>query len=133
MITSHSGGDGELEVLGLLDVLAREVPRVEGGRDQDVCVDDVLGKVRIRSLLVRRDNELDVVLLAVVGQTEGVLNLPYAEQMILSSVFVRWMRVYRRAASRSARGERTRSGRTILATHGSEQALFLLSVLAADI
>ena len=125
MITSHSGGDGELEVLGLLDVLAGEVSRVEGGRDQDIRVDDVLGKVRIRSLLVRRDNELDVVLLAVVGQTEGVLNLPYAEQMILSSVFVRWMR--------SARGERTRSGRTILATHGSEQALFLLSVLAADI
>jgi hypothetical protein len=131
VITSHSGGDGELEVLGLLDVLAGEVSRVEGGRDQDIRVDDVLGKVR--SLLVRRDNELDVVLLAVVGQTEGVLNLPYAEQMILSSVFVRWMRVYRRAASRSARGERTRSGRTILATHGSEQALFLLSVLAADI
>jgi hypothetical protein len=92
VITSHSGGDGELEVLGLLDVLAGEVSRVEGGRDQDIRVDDVLGKVRIRSLLVRRDNELDVVLLAVVGQTEGVLNLPYAEQMILSSVFVRWMR-----------------------------------------
>ena len=32
MITSHSGGDGELEVLGLLDVLAGEVSRVEGSR-----------------------------------------------------------------------------------------------------
>lgn len=75
MITSHSGGDGELEVLGLLDVLAGEVSRVEGSRDQDIRVDDVLGKVRIRSLLVRRNDELDVVLLAVVGQTEGVFNL----------------------------------------------------------
>lgn len=103
MITSHSGGDGELEVLGLLDVLAREVPRVEGGRDQDVCVDDVLGKVRIRSLLVRRDDELDVVLFAVVGQAESVLNLRCVEQMILSSVFADWRRVYRPGASGSAR------------------------------
>lgn len=41
--------------------------------------------------------------------------------------------MYRPAASESVRDERKRFGRTILATHGSEEALLLLSVLSTDI
>lgn len=52
MVTPDAGRDRKLQVLCLFDVFAGKVSRVEGSGDKDVCVDDVLRKVRIRTLLV---------------------------------------------------------------------------------
>lgn len=49
--------------------------RVEGCSDKDVGIHDVLRELRIRAFLVGSDDELNVVLLAVVWQTERILSL----------------------------------------------------------
>lgn len=75
MVRADTGGDSDLELLRLLDHLAREVARVERGRDEDFGIDNVLRELGVRALLVRGDDELDVVLLAVVREAQGVLGL----------------------------------------------------------
>lgn len=75
VVRADTSGDSDLELLRLLDHLAREVARVERGGDEDFGIDNVLRELGVRALLVRGDDELDVVLLAVVGEAQGVLGL----------------------------------------------------------
>jgi len=51
VVRADTCGDADLEVLGLVDELLGEVARVEGGGDEDLCVDDVLLEIAVWAFL----------------------------------------------------------------------------------
>lgn len=58
MVGTDAGCDADLEVLRFGDQVAGEVAGVEGCSDQNLGVLDVFLEVRVRSLLIVRDDEL---------------------------------------------------------------------------
>lgn len=53
MVGSDAGGDGELELLSLCEALSGQVSGVEGGGDDNFCVDELPVEGRVLALLVR--------------------------------------------------------------------------------
>jgi hypothetical protein len=52
VVGTDTGGDGELEILGLGQTLRRQVTRVEGSSNDNLCVNELLVKLGVLALLV---------------------------------------------------------------------------------
>jgi hypothetical protein len=76
-------GDAELELLGRRHDLLGEVARVEGRGDDDLGIDDLLGKDRVGPLLVVGDDKLVAVVLHVLLEAELVLNRAQQARLLL--------------------------------------------------
>ena len=73
MVGSDTGGDGELELLGLCEALSGQISGVEGGGDDDLGVDELLVKGGVLAVLVRGGYEGVALVLEPLADAELVL------------------------------------------------------------
>ena len=73
VVGTDTGGDTELQVLGLLHEVAGQVARVERSGDENLSIDDVLLEVAVGSFLAAGDNEFMTLRLQPISNAELVL------------------------------------------------------------
>jgi hypothetical protein len=86
VVRADTSCDTELQVLGLLDQVSCEVPRVEGRSDQDLSINDVLLEVTLRTLLGVRDNIFESLRFEVLADTELVLDRTKETRLFLGGI-----------------------------------------------